>query len=109
MRIESGEKDKVISGMLQDERKRCEEMLDGLEKSISGLPKGAINQRKKRYKSKGYSYYCLKYRDDEKVISKHMHNREVQEILEKLAMKKKYEKEIQSGNKVNDDAVNYAE
>lgn len=93
------EKDKVIGGMLRDELKRCQEMLDGLEKSISGLPKGAISERKKRYKNKVYSYYYLKYRDGEKVISKHIPNREVQEILEKLAMRKKYEKEIQSYEK----------
>ncbi|MHC4604066.1 MAG: hypothetical protein ACYS6W_12130 [Planctomycetota bacterium] len=93
------EKDKVISGMLRDELKRCQEMLDNLEKSISELPKGAINKRKKRYKNKIYSYYYLKYRDGVKVINKHIPNREVQEILEKLAMRKKYEKEMQSYEK----------
>jgi hypothetical protein len=93
------EKDKVIGGMLRDELKRCQEMLDGLEKSISELPKGAISERKKRYKNKVYSYYYLKYRKGEKVISKHISNREVQEILRKLEMRKKYEKEIQSYEK----------
>ena len=44
------EKDKVISGMLHDELKRCQEMLDGLRKSVSKLPKGVISKRKKRYK-----------------------------------------------------------
>lgn len=93
------EKDKVIGGMLQDELKRCQEMLDGLEKSVSGLSKGAISERKKRYKNKVYSYYYLKYRDGEKVISKHIPNREVKEVAEKLAMRKKYEKEIESYEK----------
>ena len=91
------EKDKVISGMLRDELKRCHEMLDSLEKSVSELPKGSISERKKRYKV--YSYYYLKYREGEKVISKHVSNREVQEILKKLAMRKKYEKEMQSYEK----------
>jgi hypothetical protein len=93
------EKDKVISGMLRDELKRCQEMLDNLEKSISEVPKGAISKRKKRYKNKIYSYYYLKYRDGGKVISKHIPNRKVQEILEKLAMRKKFEKEMQSYGK----------
>jgi hypothetical protein len=93
------EKDKVISGMLRDEHMRCQEMLDSLKKSVSELPKGVIGERKKRYKNKVYSYYYLKYREGEKVISKHVPNREVQETLKKLAMRKKYEKEIQSYKK----------
>jgi hypothetical protein len=88
------EKDKVVGGMLQDELKRCQEALNGLRKAISGLPKGAISEREKRYKNKVYSYYYLKYRDGEKVISKHIRNNEIQEVKEKLSMRKKYEKEI---------------
>jgi len=93
------ETDKVIGGMLQDELKRCQEMLDGLRKAVSGLPKGSLSEREKRYKNKAYSYYYLKYRDGEKVISKHIPNREIQEVKEKLAMRKKYEKEIRSYEK----------
>ena len=93
------EKDKVISGMLRDELKRCQEMLDSLKKSVSGLPKGVINKRNKQYKSKIYSYYYLKYRNGGKVINKHIPNKEVQEILKKLEQRKKYEKEIQSYKK----------
>ena len=93
------EKDKVISGMLRDELKRCQEILDSLEKNVSELPKGAISERKKRYKDKVYSYYYLKYRKGEKVISKHIPNKELQEIFKKLEMRKKNEKEIQSYEK----------
>jgi hypothetical protein len=93
------EKDKVISGMLRDELERCQEILDSLEKSVSELPKGSISERKKHYKNKVYSYYYLKYREGEKVISKHVSNRDVQEILKKLALRKKYEKEMQSYKK----------
>jgi len=93
------EKDRVVGGMLEDELKRCQEILNGLRKAISRLPKGAINERNKRYKSKIYSYYCLKYRDGEKVISKHIPSGEIQEVKEKLSMRKKYEKEIQSYEK----------
>ena len=98
-RMKVVEKDKVISGMLHDELKRCQEMLDSLKKSVSGLPKGVINKRNKQYKNKIYSYYYLKYRNGGKVINKHIPNKEVQEILKKLEQRKKYEKEIQSYKK----------
>jgi hypothetical protein len=90
------EKDKVISGMLRDELKRCKDMFDSLQKSVSELPKGVINERKKRYKNKVYIYYYLKYREGEKVFNKHIPNNQVQELSKKLELRKKYEKEIQS-------------
>jgi hypothetical protein len=90
------EKDKVVSGMLQDELQRCQEILGGLEKAASELPKGAINERKKRYKDKVYSYYYLKYREGKKVFNRHIAKKELQDILEKLELRKKYEKEMQS-------------
>jgi hypothetical protein len=89
------EKDKVISGMLRDELKRCQEMHDGLRKSVSKLPKGVINKRKKRYKNRVYSYYYLKFRDGKKVVSKHISKEAIQEISKKLEQRKKYEKEMQ--------------
>ena len=85
--------------MLQDELERCQEVLNGLRKAISGLPKGAISERKKRYRDNVYSYYYLKYRDGEKVISKHIPNSEIQDVKEKLSMRKKYEKEMRSYEK----------
>ncbi len=93
------EKDKVIGGMLRDELKRCQEVLEGLRKAISGLPKGVISEREKHYKDKSYSYHYLKYRDGEKVISKHRPNIEIQEVKDKLLIRKKYEKEILSYEK----------
>jgi len=43
-----------------------------------------------------YSYYYLKYREGDKVIGKHVRNKDVQEILKKLAIRKKHEKEMRS-------------
>ena len=82
--------------MIQDELKRCQEMLVSLEKSVSELPKGVINERKKRYKNKVYSYYYLKYREGKKVFNKHIVKKELQDILKKLKLRKKYDKEIKS-------------
>ena len=93
------EKDKVISGMLGDELKRCQEMLGSLERSLSALPKGVVSERKKRYKDKEYSYFHLKYRDGEKVINKHIPNKDVKELRKKLDLRKKYEREIRSYKK----------
>ena len=87
------EKDRVISGMLRDELKRCREMLAGLQKSAAGLPKGVLNERKKRYKEKAYSYYSLKYRDGEKVVNKHIPGDQAPALLKKLEQRKKIDKE----------------
>lgn len=93
------EKDKVISGMLQDELKRCQEMLESLRKAESRLPKGVLSSRKKQYKKKVYSYYYLKYREGTKVVNKHIADEKVQEIAEKLEQRKKNTKEIKSYEK----------
>ena len=62
-------------------------MLDSLEKSACELQKGVISERKKHYKNKVYSYYYLKYREGEKVISKHIPDKKVQEILKRLELR----------------------
>lgn len=93
------EKDKVISGMLRDELKRCQEMLAGLQKSVAALPKGVLNERKKRYKQKAYSYYSLKYRDGKQVVNKHIANAEAPALAKKLEQRKKFEKEVRAYEK----------
>ncbi len=93
------EKDRVISSMLRDELKRCREMLAGLQKSVAGLPKGVLNERKKRYKDKAYSYYSLKYRDVEKVVNKHIPRDQAPALLRKLEQRKKIEKEARAYKK----------
>ena len=93
------ENDKVISGMLRDEFKRCREMLASLQNSLEGLPKGVLGERKKRYKNKAYSYYSLKYRDGKRVVNKHIPNDEAPALLKKLEQRKKIEKEAQAYKK----------
>ncbi len=93
------EKDKVISGMLRDELKRCREVLASLQKSAASLPKGVLNERKKRYKEKAYSYFSLKYRDGEKVVNKHIPNDEAPALLKKLEQRRKLEKEARAYKK----------
>ena len=93
------EKDKIISGMLRDELKRCEEMLAGLQQSMAALPKGVLSERKKRYKQKAYSYYSLKYRVGKQVVNKHIPNAEVPALAKKLDQRKKFEKEARAYEK----------
>jgi len=90
------EKDRVISGMLHDELRRCQEMLDSLERSLFAFPKGVISERKKRYKDKVYVYHCLKCRDGKKVINKHVASKDIPEIKKKLEQRKRIEKELRS-------------
>ncbi len=87
------EKDKVVSGMLRDELKRCQEMLAGLQKSAAALPKGVLSERKKRYKQKAYSYFSLKYRDGKQVVNKHIPNADAPALAKKLDQRKQLEKE----------------
>jgi dTDP-4-amino-4,6-dideoxygalactose transaminase len=65
-------------GTYEQHEKRSQEMLNGLEKAVSDLPNGVINERKKRYKDKVYSYYYLKYREGEKVFNRHIVKKELQ-------------------------------
>jgi hypothetical protein len=88
------EKDKVVSGMLMDELKRCQEMLIGLQKPLAGLPKGVLSKRNKHYGDKVYSYYSLKYRDGEKVVNKHISGVEAPILAKKLEQRRKLEKEV---------------
>lgn len=95
------ESDKVISGMLRDELKRCYELLEGLEKDMSLLPKGVLSERKKRYKDREYSYLSLKFREGNRVINRHIPKEEEEEegLRGQLARRKKYEKEIRGYRK----------
>ena len=93
------ENDRVISGMLNSELKRYREMCDGLEKSILGLPKGVLSERKKRYKNKAYYYFSLKYRNGKHVINKHVPKDQVPLILNQINKRKKLEKELLSYKK----------
>jgi hypothetical protein len=93
------EKDPVIGGLLQDELKRCQEMLAGLQKSIAGLPKGVLGRRRKRYKAKAYIYFSLKYRVGKQVVNKHIPNADAPAWTKKIEQRKKYEREARACEK----------
>jgi hypothetical protein len=88
------EKDRIVSGMLNDEYNRCLEMVAELERAASMLPKGSLQQRKKHYKGSEYYYYFLKYREGGQSISKHVAEKDVEAVKEGVALRKKYEQQI---------------
>jgi len=90
------EKDVVVSGMLKDELKRCEEALRGIHKALSALPKGSLHIRAKVYKNKKYEYYSLKYREGQKVVNQHIAGGKLEELKKKLALRKHYEQEAKA-------------
>lgn len=90
------EKDSVVSGMLHDELQRCEEALAGIRKGLSGLPKGSLSVRKKLHKNKEYEYHYLKYREENKVVNQHVADSGVNELRDKLALRRKYVQEARA-------------
>ena len=90
------EKDVVVSGMLKDELKRCEEALEAIHRELSALPKGSLRIRAKVYKNRRYEYYYLKYREGQKVVNQHIASDNLEELKRKLALRKQYEKEVKA-------------
>jgi len=90
------EKDRHVHGMLSEELKRCRDMIISLGKELLNLPKGSLHMRKKDYKGKKYSYHYLKYRQGKKSISRHVPQKELEPLIQKLKARKRYEKELKS-------------
>lgn len=88
------EKDLLVQGILQDELKRSQEMIISLEREAEGLPRGSLHVRRKRYKDRNYEYHYLKYWKDGKSVSVHVPDSVLDDIKDKLASRKAYEKEI---------------
>jgi len=88
------EKDNLVHQMLREELERCRHISASLVKMLSGLPKGSLHARHKRYKRKKYKYHYLKYREGGKSISKHISDSDLEKLSEQLDARKKYMKEL---------------
>jgi hypothetical protein len=88
------ENDSVVSGMLHDELYRCNEALASIGKVLSGLPKGSLSVRKRILKDREYKYHYLKFREGNRVINQHVSEKKLKELQNKLAQRKKYEREM---------------
>jgi len=93
------EKDAVVSGMLNDELKRCEEALGAIRKALAKLPRGSLSIRVKLYKNKRYEYHYLKFRDRDRIVNQHVSGSDLKELKNKLSLRKKYEQEEKSYEK----------
>jgi hypothetical protein len=88
------EKDNAVHGMLDEEYKRCCDVLASLSDKIARYPKGALNVRKKRYKGKEYVYHYLVERDGVRVVNRHVPNDELPKLREQLEQRDKCKLEM---------------
>src|SRR3989339_687681 len=88
------DKDEVIHNMLEEEYRRCREVLQALRTKAENLPKGALNVRRKQIKGNEYVYHYLVRREGKKVVNQHVAERDVAELQKQLEERNKYRKEI---------------
>lgn len=88
------QKDPIISGMLEDERKRCANAVRALEAKADQYPKGSIHLRNVRQKNRIYSYPFLKYREGGKSVFKHLAAKDLEAVEEGIKNRKSVEQEI---------------
>ncbi len=88
------ERDIVIHGMLEEEYRRCREVLQALRTKAENLPKGALNVRRKQIKGNEYVYHYLVRREGRKVVNQHVAEKDLPELQKQIAERDKYRKEI---------------
>ena len=89
-------KDKVVHGLLEDELRRCENMVASLRDAIEVLPKGSLQQRKMTYKGKVHVYKYLKYRENGKSVYQHIRKAEEAHIEKKVSERIRKEEALKS-------------
>lgn len=65
-----------------------------LERVVAQLPRGSLGLRKKRHGAYEYTYHCLKYREGEKVVSRHVATDDVEVLAKQLDERRRYDQEI---------------
>lgn len=93
------EKDVAVHGLLEDEYRRCQEVLAALSDQAAQYPKGSLNIRRKRYKGKEYAYHYLVAREGRRVVNRHVPEAELPELKRQLALRDKSRKEMQAYQK----------
>ena len=89
------EKDNAVRGLLEEEYKRCREVLASLSNKAAQYPKGSLNVRKKAYKGKEYVYHYLVAREQGRVVNRHIPEAELPELQRKIEQRDKCREEIQ--------------
>ncbi len=81
----------LLNTVLQ-EKQRIEHMLMRYTEALKNLPKGTISEKKAGNKT----YYYLKYRDGNKVVSKYIRKADIEQIRSSLEKRKHVEAMIRS-------------
>ena len=97
MKVE--EKDVAVRGLLEEEYRRCRDVLASLSGKAALYPKGSLNVRKKAYKDKEYAYHYLVSREHGRVVNRHIPETELSELRLQLEQRDKCRKEIQAYKK----------
>ena len=87
-------RDPVIHSMLEEEYRRCREVLQALRTKTENLPKGALNVRRKQIKGNEYVYHYLVRREGKKVVNQHIAAKDLPELQKQIEERDKYRKEI---------------
>ncbi|MEW6665951.1 MAG: hypothetical protein AB1512_12115 [Thermodesulfobacteriota bacterium] len=93
------EKDNAVRGLLQEEYRRCQEVLSALSVKAEQYPNGSLNLRKKRYKGREYAYHYIVAREEGRVINRHIPEAELLVLQRQLAERDKCRKEMQAYKK----------
>ena len=93
------EKDRAVQGLLEEEYRRCREVLAALSAQAAQYPKGSLNLRKKRYKGKEYAYHYLVAREEGRVVNRHVPKADLPELERQLGLRDKCRKEMRAYKK----------
>ena len=81
----------ILSTILQ-EKERIDRMLAKYQEELEMLPKGTISEKK----VKQSTYFYLKYREEKKVISKYIPQKDVETVREQVEKRRHVETMIRS-------------
>ena len=93
------EKYNAVRGLLEEEYRRCRDVLAALSEKAAQYPKGSLHVRKKRYKGKEYAYHYLVAREEGRVLNRHIPEAELPELKRQLEERDKCRKEMQAYKK----------
>ena len=82
--------DEGIKGMLRDEFNRCLELMEQVKQSMDSYPRGRVVVKKVKAKGRIYEYHHLQWREGEKILSRHVPEKEVPELQKKIEQREAY-------------------
>jgi hypothetical protein len=96
MAMNVAENDNAVRGMLEEELHRCRDVLAALEVKAAEYPNGSLHIRKKRYKEREYAYHSLVFRNGDRVVNRHIPEKNMPELKKQLEKRDKCLLEIQN-------------